>query len=113
MKFLTEDNDLNALEVGIRNKFRWEWFKKEDFLKETISTWCRKIDVPGTCFCTCCNTSIRYGSEGLKSLINHSSTATHQKARKAVRDTQFLQPFGIGISDGQADRTVDLLTRKC
>ncbi len=36
MKFLTEDNDLNAMEVGIRNKFRWEWFKKEDFLKETI-----------------------------------------------------------------------------
>ncbi|KAG8185042.1 hypothetical protein JTE90_017063 [Oedothorax gibbosus] len=112
MKFLDDKSDISDLEKGIRNKFRWEWLSKDDFMKEKISTWCKKIDVGGTCFCTCCNGSIRYASEGLKSLLNHSASATHQKARKSVSGTQYLCSKS-SIESLPADRTVDLGTKKC
>lgn len=111
MKFLNSSDDLKELESKIRNKFRWEWMEKEDFSKELIKLWCKKIDVAGSCFCCYCNLSLRYSSEGFKSLFSHSATAHHIKAYKAVKNTQFLHSDS---SDGlQSERVLDLATRKC
>lgn len=110
MKFLNSNNDLKELESAVRNKFRWEWLEKEDYSKELIKLWCKKIYVPGACFCCYCNLSIRYASEGLKSLICHSSNANHIKAYKSVKNTQSFP----GKSDGlNSERVVDLATRRC
>lgn len=48
--------------------------------------------------------------------MNHSASITHQKARKSVYGTQFLQtlyPSNSSDENISADRTVDLPTRKC
>lgn len=42
MKFLDSKSDISDLEKGVKNKFRFEWLTKDDFLKEKISIWCKK-----------------------------------------------------------------------
>lgn len=113
MKYLTAKDDISQLEGELKNKFKWEWLQIDDFSNEKINVWCKKIDIPGVCFCTSCNTSIRYASEGIKALTKHSKTSVHVKARKSVRNSQYLQSFSCESVDFPVDRTVDLATRKC
>ena len=66
----------------------------------------------------CCNGSVRYASEGIKSLQNHSETSTHNNnnTQKILKYLEFAFTFSSIIftsSEVLIDRTVDLITRKC
>lgn len=115
MKYLTEKDDIAKLDKECKNKFRWEWLNKDDMKNEKISVWCRKIDVSGVCFCLLCNSSIKYSSEGFKSLFNHSGTAVHKKSRDSVKNSEVLHSLFPGSDDvmrSDESRTVDAATRK-
>lgn len=111
MKYLCEKDNIADLEKGIKNKFRWDWLNIEDKLNEKINFWCRKVDIPGTVYCTACNTSIKYCNEGLKSLLNHSGTAVHKKRRESVKNSQLLFSTDNFYQNDES-RTVDLQSRK-
>ena len=69
MKFLTEKDDLGEKEVQVESKFPWKQLENDDHNIEKTEVLCKNIDVPGTCFCTCCNGSIRYPTKGIKAYI--------------------------------------------
>ena len=36
-------------EAGAKNKWRWEWLEETSIEGIAISTWCKKLDLAGTC----------------------------------------------------------------
>ena len=45
-------------EAGAKNKWRWEWQEETSVEGIAISTWCKKLDLAGTCFCIVCSRPI-------------------------------------------------------
>ena len=107
-------DDISVLKKDCTNKFKWVWLEKNE-LEEKISVQCRKIEVPGKCFCIACNTSIKYKSEGLKALKNHSKTDVHKRTRQSVKNAKILNSLYSGaerVLKNDNALTVDLSTRK-
>ena len=114
MKFLAESDDIASVDNGKKNKFVWAWLNRFDCQNEKIGIWCRKIDVPGSCFCIAFNTWIIYGSDGVKALLQHVKTGVHHKTSDSIKRTQVLDGFYPGDAESLKDDeiTVDLSSRK-
>lgn len=86
----TDGTDLKAIEGNIKNKFNWTWLQEEDNTGEFLSSWARKVDVPGKVRCIVCNDTVSYGSGGKKDLKRHPSKKEHQRLLNLKKTNQTL-----------------------
>ncbi|GFU96693.1 choline transporter-like protein 2 [Trichonephila clavipes] len=109
-------SDIIQLEEGVWNAFRWNWIERRDGNGDTISTWCKKINVAGQAYCVFCNSVLKYGGEGFKAFTNHSKTVTHIKYSKCIRHSMTLSNYANSKSTDdllETDaRPLDIVTRK-
>ena len=91
MNFLRPGCDIKACEgTAIKNKWRWQWINEKDAFGRSYSSWCKKIDVAGSCYCYICNRTIVYKNNGKKALKKHSGDFDHKKNVRALQFTQTL-----------------------
>ncbi|XP_051905764.1 uncharacterized protein LOC127590273 isoform X2 [Hippocampus zosterae] len=82
--------DLRAIDVSVRNSFKWSWLKEKDMNGDFSSDSIRKVDKPGLAICIWCNDTLRYGSSGKKDLKTHSKKVKHDAVRKSMQTNQSL-----------------------
>ena len=82
--------DLNEIERGVKNKFRWDWLEEKDVDGHFLSDYIRKLNVAGQCKCIVCNVIIKYGSSRRKSLVGYGSTDNHMKMRRLKETNETL-----------------------
>jgi hypothetical protein len=85
--------ELQKLEAGIKNKFKWSWLEEKDVHGEYISTYVRKLNDGGCAFCIWCKDIIKYGSSGKKAIHSHATRDKHRKARNTVIGSQQLPAY--------------------
>ena len=50
-----DDSDISNIDLGIKNKFNWNWLVEKDKNGMFLSEWVRKLDGPGVALCNICN----------------------------------------------------------
>ncbi|XP_062268267.1 uncharacterized protein LOC133974640 [Platichthys flesus] len=77
---------------------------------------CKKMKMPGVCFCVVCHKKIVYGSNGKKVLSRHQSEASHKANVRALRHTSSLPGAAVTTTEvgpSMADRVCTQKVRIC
>ena len=77
--FVDRTANLNDLEKGIRNKFRWQWLDEKDCNSDYLSDYVRKLSKPGFVFCDFCFQKLDYSKKGKTHLLRHAESDGHKK----------------------------------
>lgn len=78
-KVLERTDDLQKIEDGVKNKWKWIWCEERDGNGDFYSEYLRKIDKPGKAYCNWCQKPVAYGGKGKASMKQHSEKDSHKK----------------------------------
>ena len=113
---LKDGTDVSEIDKTIKNKWRWAWLGEKGDDGKPFSSWCKKIKMPGVCFCVVCHKKMVYGSNGKKVLTRHQSEASHKANVRALRHTSSLPGATVTTTEvgpSMADRVCAQKVRIC
>ena len=90
MKFLENNSSVSTVDKGVRNSWKWHWLDDVCEKGKSFGSWCKKLDVPGKCYCTVCAKIIVYGSAGKKALKFHANQSDHVSRALSVESCSKL-----------------------
>ena len=90
--------DISKIDVGIKNKFSWNWLVEKDSNGMFLSEWVRKVDRAGEALCNICNYMLRYGAGGKCVLLRHAKEKDH-KLRVAALVNNTSLPSSYQVND--------------
>lgn len=79
MEKVSKNSDVSAIDVGIKNKFKWAWLQEKDDNGATLENYICKINKPGLLLCEYCNQTINYGNSGKKDIKGHANSKKHKR----------------------------------
>ena len=85
-----EGSDVSQIDKTVRNKWRRAWLSETGDDGKPVSSWCKKLKLPGACICVVCHKNIQYGSNGKKVLIRHQAEEKHKAAVRSLQHTASL-----------------------
>jgi hypothetical protein len=88
-KVIDRTSDIKELERNVKNKFKW-WLEEKDNLRDFMSDYFRKIDIPGYCICEWCRDKISYAARGKADLKPHAAKKKHRNILNARMSTPQL-----------------------
>ena len=92
MSIISRNSNINIKDIdkSCKNKFRWDWLEEKDDNGDYLSTYIRKLDIPGKVKCDLCKVDITYASTGKSDLKSHARKKDHVSRRNSVKDTHSL-----------------------
>ena len=94
-KIASRDDDVEKIDKGVKNAFRWEWLQVE-IDGSVLGEFIRKVKVPGKYLCEWCGDVNSYASRGLSALRSHVTTSKHLE-KKRIRVQNYSLGFGEGM----------------
>ena len=99
-----DDSDISKIDLGIKNKFNWNWLVEKDKNGMFLSEWVRKLDGPGVALCNICNSILKYGSAGKSAFLRHVENSKDHNARVSATKNNTTLPLSYQIpGDGPTD----------
>ena len=78
---VNRSDNVNAIDSGVKNRFRWQWLESKDDAGQFLSDYIRKLDVAGVAKCIICDDKIKYASSGVDTkAIKGSSLSSARKS---------------------------------
>ena len=79
-----------SVDKVLKNKLRWNWLDDFDKNGDLISCYLVKVNQSGVAMCKWCKQMIKYGSNGKKSILEHSVSKKHKLNRNITKTNQTL-----------------------
>lgn len=110
---VNRSDNVNAIDAGVKNRFRWQWLESKDDAGQFLSDYIRKLDVAGVAKCIICDDKIKYASSGKKALVCHGNSQMHQKRKKERDSNQTLPSLFRNITAMESGETEIPSTSSC
>ena len=94
----TDGTDINLVNRGVKNKFKWTWLEETDLNCMFLSDWVRKVNLSGRVMWILHNDLVTYESGGKKDLKRHANKKKNTDVIK-LRKTNTTLSSSYTLSD--------------